>query len=68
MIAGVGAGVYPDLAGAVRRVKRPGKVYAPRREWREAYAKAFARYRMLYPALGPVNRALNNPADLPTSP
>ncbi len=63
MIAGVGAGVYADLDEACRRVKRPGKVYAPRREFKETYAKSFARYRRLYPAL----KAVNIPEDLPPS-
>lgn len=66
MIAGMGAGVYPNLAEAVRRVKRPGRVFEPRRGLREAYAESFARYRALYPALRTVNPGLKNPSDSPS--
>jgi len=70
MLAGLGAGIYPDLDEACRRVRRPGRVYAPRPELRETYAKLFALYRQMYPALRPVHHGLferKNAAGSPSS-
>jgi xylulokinase len=58
MIAGLGVGLYADLDEACRRVKRPGKVFTPRRELTERYAAHFRIYRQLYPALKAINHRL----------
>ncbi len=49
LVAGVGAGVYPDVFAAVREVvKRKGVVYEPREECRKLYAGKLEIFRDLY--------------------
>jgi xylulokinase len=60
MLAGMGAGVYKDLAEAVRRVYRPGKVYEPNPKLTTLYAEFFDIYREIHPALQGVNTRIYN--------
>jgi xylulokinase len=58
LLAGVGAGVYPDVAAACERViKQTGRTApGPATKTYEAY---YPRYRALYPALAPEFAAIN---------
>lgn len=54
LLAGVGAGVFPDIDSAVRRVSGTGRVFVPAQENRAVYDRGFAAYIDLYHALEPV--------------
>jgi xylulokinase len=51
LLGGVAAGVFGSAEEAVAACVRPGRTVAPEPAWTEAYAEAYARYRLLYPAL-----------------
>ncbi len=51
ILAGVAAGVWPDVHAAVAATVRPGDRIEPVPEWVEVYRQARERYRALYPAL-----------------
>jgi xylulokinase len=51
MLAGIGAGVYEDTADAVESCVRPDDEVWPSGERVGIYARKFAAYRRLYPAL-----------------
>jgi xylulokinase len=51
LLAGVGAGVWPDAPDAARATLRRGPPTAPDAAVREAYDAAYARFRELYPRL-----------------
>lgn len=46
--AGVGAGVYPDIAGAGERFMREEKTYLPDEENHKAYLSLYEKWRMVY--------------------
>ena len=60
MLAGIGVGIYKDDREAFASVRRDGPVYTPDPRCTERYAKAFQRYKMVYPALAPVNHAISD--------
>jgi xylulokinase len=51
LLAGVGAGVYPDLRGAARRTVQYARRVLPDRERVAAYEARYALYRQVYPTL-----------------
>ena len=51
LLGGVAAGVFGSAEEAVAACVRPGSTVAPEPAWTEAYEEAYARYRLLYPAL-----------------
>jgi sugar (pentulose or hexulose) kinase len=54
MLAGVAAGVYPDLAAAAAVMVRIGERYPPDPAAHQAYEAAYARYIQLFEALRPM--------------
>ena len=58
LLAGVGAGVYPDLASAVERAVHPGATVTPTPASSAAYEARYALYRQIYPAIKPLQDAL----------
>ena len=51
LLGGVASGVFGSAAEAVAACVRPGSTVAPEPAWTDAYEEAYARYRLLYPAL-----------------
>jgi xylulokinase len=60
MLAGVGAGIYQDLAEAAQRVHKPGRLFEPNLNLASFYAELFEIYREIYPALQQVNSRIYN--------
>lgn len=58
LLAGVGAGVYPDVAAAVAATVATAGSVAPRPDAARAYDQGYAIYRTLYDALKPAFHAL----------
>ena len=56
ILAGVGAGIFPDIDSAVRKVSGRGKLFIPTEENRAVYDRSFGAYIDLYNALVPVFR------------
>ena len=54
VLAGVSAGTYAGLEEAVDEVVEVAETVEPEAELAEAYGRQIARYRALYPSLGPV--------------
>jgi xylulokinase len=54
LLAGVRAGVFADAADAVARCVRVRNRVEPDPEWSAAYEHGYERYRLLYPALKPL--------------
>ncbi len=54
LLAGVRAGVFADAADAVTRCVRIRERIEPDPAWAAAYARGYERYRLLYPALQPL--------------
>ena len=54
MMAGVAAGVFPDLAAAAKVMVRKLGTYEPNFERKAEYDKVYARYRKLYEAVRPL--------------
>jgi len=58
LLAGVGAGAWPDVGSAcAAAVRETGRV-SPRPENARAYDRLYAQYRQLYPALRPIFTSL----------
>ncbi len=51
ILAGIGVGVYRDVADAYAQVHRPGRIYEPDASLNARYRQWFAGYESLYPAL-----------------
>ena len=51
LLAGVGAGVWPSAADAIRALPAPGNVILPNHGRAEAYQETFQQYQRIYPAL-----------------
>jgi xylulokinase len=51
LLAGIGVGVYRDVADAYAQVHRPGRVYEPDLALNARYREWFAAFESLYPAL-----------------
>ncbi|NJN99641.1 MAG: xylulokinase, partial [Anaerolineales bacterium] len=51
LLAGVGAGLYPDLAAACRQTVHYGPVTDPHLERQAQYREIYARFVQLYPRL-----------------
>lgn len=58
MLAGVGSGVYKDLAEAVQHVSKPGKLFEPNARLVPLYAELFEIYRDIYPVLSRLNNRI----------
>jgi len=58
LLAGVGAGVWPDVASACAATIQPGEITAPNAEWQAEYERLYPVYQSLYPALKPTFTAL----------
>ena len=54
LLAGVRAGVYADVHEAVARAVHVRDVVEPEPRWRDAYEHGYARFKLLYPALQPL--------------
>jgi len=57
LLAGVRAGVFADVHDAVARTVHVRDVVEPEPAWRHAYDEGYARFRLLYPALRPLEEA-----------
>ncbi|HVC32949.1 MAG TPA: FGGY family carbohydrate kinase [Chloroflexota bacterium] len=69
LLAGVGAGVYPDAVSAAASVDRHTKPYHPDPSRAGFYAKRYREgYLPLYPALAPIFGALEHRSSIPKSP
>ncbi len=51
ILAGVGAGLYPDFPAAVRKAVRMGKSYRPSPKTFKSYEPIYEKFRTFYPAL-----------------
>jgi xylulokinase len=60
MLAGMGVGIYGNLAEAVQRVNKPGKIFEPNQKLVPFYAEMFQIYKEIYPALQLLNRRIYN--------
>jgi xylulokinase len=60
MLAGVGAGVYKNLAEAALRVKKTGKRFEPDKKMNAIYSEYFDIYREMYPSLQSINSKIYN--------
>lgn len=58
LLAGVGAGVWPDVATACASTIQPGEITAPNPDWQTTYDRLYPVYQSLYPALRPTFTAL----------
>jgi len=58
LLAGVGAGVYPDLASAVKRTVRIERHVEPQEDSARAYDARYQIYRQVYPTLIGLHRVL----------
>ena len=63
LLAGLGAGVYPDLAAALERLDAAPRIVEPDPAWADQYETHYAAvYRRAYAALRPLNHALDQTA------
>jgi xylulokinase len=62
LLAGVGAGVWPDVASACAATIQPGEITTPNAEWQAEYERLYPVYQSLYPALKPTFTALADEA------
>ena len=60
MLAGVGVGIYKNLAEATQRVHKPGRSFEPNLKLTSFYAELFEIYREISPALQQVNSRIYN--------
>lgn len=58
IIAAVGCGQYPDIAGACARMVRTAQYYEPDKEMRKKYAEKYEIYQKLYGSLKEINHCL----------
>jgi xylulokinase len=58
LLAGVGVGVWPDVAAACAATIQPGEVTSPDAGWQREYERLYPVYQSLYPALKPTFTAL----------
>lgn len=61
LLAGIGVGVYRDVADAYAQVHRPGHVYQPDLALNARYREWFAAFESLYPALKTTHAGLRGP-------
>lgn len=59
LLAGVGAGTWPDVATACAATIQPGEITAPDEDWQTEYERLYPVYQALYPALKPAFTALS---------
>ena len=63
LLAGLGAGVYPDLTAALERLDAAPRIVEPDPTWADQYETHYAAiYRRAYAALRPLNHALGQTA------
>jgi xylulokinase len=60
MLAGVGIGSYKNLEEAVKRVKKPGRIFEPNAKLNTLYKEFFEIYRDIYPSLQRINSRIYN--------
>jgi xylulokinase len=58
LLAGVGAGVWPDVATACTATIQSGEMTTPNGDWQAEYERLYPIYQSLYPALKPAFAAL----------
>ncbi len=58
LLAGLGAGVFPDLAAACASVQAGRRVFIPDPAHAAHYARLYESYMKLYPALSPIHHGL----------
>ncbi len=58
LLAGVGVGVWPDVASACAATIQQGEITAPNADWQAEYERLYPVYQSLYPALKPTFAAL----------
>ncbi len=58
LLAGVGAGVWPDVAAACTATIQSGEMTTPNGDWQAEYERLYPIYQSLYPALKPAFAAL----------
>lgn len=58
LLAGVGAGIWPDIPAACAQTIRVMDHISPDRRNVELYCRLYQQYRMLYPALKPISNGL----------
>jgi xylulokinase len=58
LLAGVGVGVWPDVAAACAATIQPGEMTTPNGDWQTEYERLYPIYQSLYPALKPAFAAL----------
>jgi xylulokinase len=58
LLAGVAAGVYPDLPAAVERTVNAERRIEPKAEQRRAYEERYSIYKEIYPTLGALNKRM----------
>jgi xylulokinase len=58
LLAGVGVGVWPDVAAACAATIQPGEITTPNGDWQTEYERLYPIYQSLYPALKPAFAAL----------
>jgi xylulokinase len=51
LLAGIGAGAWPDAQAAIRGLPRPGSAVLPNSRRVEQYAEYYLRYQKIYPAV-----------------
>lgn len=59
LLAGVGMGVWPDVAAACASTIQPGEITPPNGDWQTTYERLYPVYQSLYPALKPTFAALS---------
>ncbi|HEX6540527.1 MAG TPA: xylulokinase [Ktedonobacterales bacterium] len=64
LLAGVGAGVWPDVAAACAATIQPGEMTAPHGAWQAVYDRLYPVYQSLYPALKPAFTALSETTEM----
>jgi len=62
LLAGIGVGVYRDVADAYAQVHRPGRVYEPDLALNARYRDWFTAFESLYPALKATHAGLREPS------
>ncbi len=58
LLAGVGAGIYPDAAQAAETFLRFRREIQPRPDFQKIYNQRFELYRQVYPAIWPITHSL----------
>ena len=58
VLAGVGAGIYPDASRAIEGILRFRREFLPDPQRQQAYERQFALYKQVYPAIKPITHLM----------